>query len=104
MTHPQGYIFYYIGKRYEGYYSIGTALGHSSGVVQYWLNKTGQSDHFIIKGIRVEIIRKGTFEKGIPKQRYYNKNKQFQNNVKVIGNLRLTYSGNTGRLIKTESI
>lgn len=104
MTHPQGFIFEYKGKRYNGYSEIAEALNQSSGVVQYWLNKTGQSDHFIIKGIRVEIIRKGTFEKGIPKQRYYNKNKQFQNSVKVIGNLRLTYSGNTGRLIKTESI
>jgi hypothetical protein len=104
MIHPKGYIFEYKGKRYEGYYSIGTALGHSSGVVQYWLNKTAQDDHFTIKGVRVEIIQKGTFPKGIPKQKYFNRNKVIENEVRIIGNLKLTYSGTTGKLIKSESI
>ncbi len=104
METPIGYIFGYKGEQYFGYKNIARRLGITSAIVQYWLNKTQQSDHFLIKDVRIEIIRKGTFEKQAPKHKYYNKNKATENEVRILGNLKLFYSKITGKLIKTESI
>jgi len=104
MTHPKGYIFSYKGIQYENYSGIGRVFGYSCGLVQYWLNKTKQDDHFYIKDTRIEIVQHGTFEKQKPKPKYFNKNMTVENKIRISGNLRLTYSGISGKLIKTESI
>ena len=104
MTNPKGYIFSYKGIQYENYSGIGKVFGYSFSLVQYWLNKTKQDDHFYLKKIRIEIVQHGTFEKQKPKPKYFNKNKVVENEVRIIGNLKLTYSVTTGKLIKSESI
>jgi hypothetical protein len=101
MTAPP-YIFRYNGEIITGFYALGNRLQCTSSVVQYWLNKTDNGTYCIIKGEKVEILQHAISDEIKSKPQYYNKNKRQVK--KRIGNLELTYSMNTGRLVHTRSV
>ena len=101
---PVGYVFMYNGEIVEGYYNLAKKLGSTFSIVQYWVKKTAKEDHFKFREMRIDILRKGTFVTGKQKPKYYNKNKQIENFVRINGEHEYSYSGVTGKLIGTRNI
>ena len=94
------YIFKYNDELITGYYQLGNRLQMSSFVVQYWVEKSKQLGPCNIKGIQVEIMQVGN-RNDIVRPRQV---RQKHNTTQRIGNLELTYSMNTGRLVHTRSV
>ena len=95
------YIFKYNGEIITGYYQMGNRIQCSAFVVQYWVEKSRHIGPCKIKHHQVEILQVG-HRADIVQVRQIKKTKG--NVKKRIGNLELTYSMNTGRLVHTRSV